>query len=86
MVSIRKRNSKTSYGLFWFLNFPHATRNFHAPTHFQLAHAQTNFPAVAKCKIHQKSRAHGYGSWVNLLTDLKNMADRQEWKGQRFIK
>ncbi len=46
MVSIRKRNSKTSYGLFWFLNFPHATRNFHAPTHFQLAHAQTNFPAV----------------------------------------
>ena len=47
MVSIRKRNSKTSYGLFWFLNFPHATRNFHAPTHFQLAHAQTNFPAVA---------------------------------------
>ncbi len=46
MVSIRKRNSKTSYGLFWFLNFPHATRNFHAHTHFQLAHAQTNFPAV----------------------------------------
>ena len=57
MVSIRKRNSKTSYGLFWFLNFPHATRNFHAPTHFQLAHAQTNFPAVAvaKCKDGVKS-------------------------------
>ncbi len=25
-------------------------------------------------------------AWVDLLTDLKNMADRHEWKGQRFKK
>ncbi len=24
--------------------------------------------------------------WVVIVTDLKNMADRQEWKGQRFKK
>ncbi len=24
--------------------------------------------------------------WVIIVTDLKNMADRQEWKGQRFKK
>ena len=26
------------------------------------------------------------GRWVVIVTDLKNMADRQEWKGQRFKK
>ena len=25
-------------------------------------------------------------AWVVIVTDLKNMADRQEWKGQRFKK
>ena len=29
---------------------------------------------------------HGQCSWVDHLTDLKNMADCQEWKGQRFKK
>ncbi len=28
----------------------------------------------------------GDGRWVVIVTDLKNMADRQEWKGQRFKK
>ena len=26
------------------------------------------------------------GRWVVIVTDLENMADRQEWKGQRFKK
>jgi hypothetical protein len=30
--------------------------------------------ALAKSKVHQLSRARDYGSWVDLLTDLKNMA------------
>ena len=29
---------------------------------------------------------HGHSPWVDLLTDLKSMADRQEWKGQRSKK
>ena len=28
-------------------------------------------------------RARHFGSWVDHFTDLKNMADCQEWKGQR---
>jgi hypothetical protein len=35
--------------------------------------------ALAKSKVHQWSRARDYGSWVDLLTDLKNMAACQEW-------
>jgi hypothetical protein len=30
--------------------------------------------ALAKSKVRQLSRARDYGSWVDLLTDLKNMA------------
>ena len=30
--------------------------------------------ALAKSKVHQLPRARDYGSWVDLLTDLKNMA------------
>ena len=39
----------------------------------------------ALCKVHQWLRAHHFGSSVD-LTDLKYMADRQEWKGQRSKK
>jgi hypothetical protein len=35
--------------------------------------------ALAKSKVHQWSRAHDYGSWVDLFTDLKNVAACQEW-------
>ena len=43
--------------------------------------------ALAKSKVHQISRAHHFDQrWVVIVTDLKNMADRQEWKGQRFKK
>ena len=44
--------------------------------------------ALAKSKVHQISRAWvtNDGRWVVIVTDLKNMADRQEWKGQRFKK
>jgi hypothetical protein len=34
--------------------------------------------ALAKSKVHQWSRVRDYGSWVDLLTDLKNMAVCQE--------
>ena len=30
--------------------------------------------------------AFHFGSWVDHLTDLKNLADRQEWKGQLSFK
>jgi hypothetical protein len=40
--------------------------------------------ALAKSKVHQISRARDYGSWVDLLTDLKNMAVCQEWDKQDF--
>ena len=40
--------------------------------------------APAKSKVHQGSRARDYGSWVDLLTDLKNMAVCQEWDKQDF--
>ncbi len=43
---------------------------------------------TAKCKVHQWLRARRYGSSFmgGHLTDLINMADRQEWKGQRSKK
>jgi hypothetical protein len=40
--------------------------------------------AIAKSKVHQISWAHGYDPRVDLLTDLKNMADCQEWDEQDF--
>ena len=43
---------------------------------------------TAKCKVHQGLRARRYGSSFmgGHLTDLINMADRQQWKGQRSKK
>ena len=35
--------------------------------------------ALAKSKVHQWSQARDYGSWMHLLTDLKNMVVCQEW-------
>ena len=35
--------------------------------------------ALAKSRVHQWSRAREYGSLVDLLTDLKNMAVYHEW-------
>jgi hypothetical protein len=43
--------------------------------------------ALAKSKVHQIPWAHGYDPRVDLLTDLKNMAVRQEWdKHTEYIK
>ncbi len=85
MVSIRKRNSKTSYGLFWFLNFPHATRNFHAPHALSTRACSDKFPSC--CEVQSSSMIAGASLWLGgHLTDLINMADRQEWKGQRSKK
>jgi hypothetical protein len=39
--------------------------------------------ALAKPKVHQVPRARDYGSWVD-LTDLKNIAVRQEWDKPDF--
>ena len=30
--------------------------------------------------------SHGYGSWVDLPTDLKFMTDHQKWKGKDLKK
>ena len=41
--------------------------------------------ALAESKVHQISRAWVTNDGWSSITDLKNMPDRQEWKGQKYM-